>query len=64
MKNLYKIHFRTGLTINVIAESLEFTVSNLSGEVIGYKFSGISGEYPRFMQMSDIIAITQKEVED
>lgn len=60
MKNLYKIYFKTGLTINVI----EFTVSNFSGEIIGYKFSGISGEYPRFMQMSDIIAITQEEVEN
>ena len=60
MKNLYKIHFKTGLVIEVI----DFTISNLSGEIIGYNFSNVTGEYPRFMQMSDIIAITQKEVED
>lgn len=64
MKNLYKIHFKTGLMIEVVAEKLDFTISNLSGEIIGYKFSNTTGEYPRFMQLSDIIAITQKEVED
>lgn len=64
MKNLYKIHFKTGLIIEVVAEKLDFTISNLSGEIIGYEFSNTTGEYPRFMQLSDIIAITQKEVED
>lgn len=64
MKNLYKIHFKTGLVIEVVAEKLDFTISNLSGEIIGYNFSNITGEYPRFMQLSDIIAITQKEVKD
>lgn len=64
MKYRYKIHFKTGLIIEVVAEKLDFTISNLSGEIIGYNFSNITGPYPRFMQMSDIIAITQEEVEN
>lgn len=62
MKHLYRIYFKAGPIINVTAENFTYTYSNLSGEIIGYKFINPEDQVPKFMDLSNILAITEEEV--
>lgn len=64
VKNLYKVYFKSGLVLNIIAESLTYTRSNLNDTIISYTFRGVEGTIPRYLQPNEIIAITQEPREE
>lgn len=57
-----KFILKNAVTINVSCKNLKVKTNELTGEIIQYEIEGIEGEKPVYINISEIVAITAKEI--
>lgn len=53
----FRVILRNGVSFNVVADDLETTISNLSGNLYSYTFKGVKHNKPCYLNPEDIVAI-------
>mgnify|MGYP007008538631 FL=1 len=53
----FQVILRNGVSFNVVADNLETTISNLSGNLYSYTFKGVKHNKPCYLNPEDIVAI-------
>lgn len=64
VNNMYKfrIILKSGTEIVIIADHIELSINNLTQEITRYKFTGIKGSIPLYINLSDVSAVLQEEM--
>lgn len=58
----FTIYFRNKLEFSVIADTLEITKNRIDGKLYSCSFSGVKSTIPFYLDVEEILAITQEEV--
>ncbi len=60
----FRIILKSGAEVIIIARDLKVSINNFTQEFVGYSFTGIKGAIPLHINVSEIAAVIQEDVEN
>ena len=58
----FTIVFKSGVTVDVTAESATMERNTITGQLVGYRFKGTTENIPMYMNMNEVAGIFQKDM--